>query len=51
MDKGATAKSSAVFTPNADKGWMKERHGALQAAKWNASLASKIKTKLMSKSC
>lgn len=52
MDKGTTAKSSStVFTSNAAKGRVKKRDGTLQAAKWNASLASKIKTKLISKSC
>ncbi|XP_027534011.1 shugoshin 2 [Neopelma chrysocephalum] len=51
MDKEATAKSpSAMFTSNAVKGRRKKRDGTLQAAKWNASLASKIKTKLMNNS-
>ncbi|XP_027492371.1 shugoshin 2 isoform X2 [Corapipo altera] len=51
MDKEATAKlPSAVFTLNAIKGRRKKRDGTLQAAKLNASLASKIKTKLMNNS-
>ncbi|XP_032548625.1 shugoshin 2 [Chiroxiphia lanceolata] len=51
MDKEATAKSpSAMFTLNAIKGRRKKRDGTLQAAKLNASLASKIKTKLMNNS-
>ncbi|XP_027735891.1 shugoshin 2 isoform X2 [Empidonax traillii] len=51
MDKEARAKSPpAVFTSNAVKGRRKKRDGTLQAAKWNASLASKIKTKLMNNS-
>ncbi|XP_027581522.1 shugoshin 2 isoform X1 [Pipra filicauda] len=51
MDKEATAKlPSAMFTLNAIKGRRKKRDGTLQAAKLNASLASKIKTKLMNNS-
>lgn len=51
MDKQATAKSSTIFISDAVKGHMKKRDGTLQGAKWNASLASKIKTKLISKYC
>jgi len=50
MDKQATAKPFPVFTSDAVKGPVKKRDGTLQAAKWNASLASKIKMKLISKS-
>ncbi|XP_008947973.1 PREDICTED: LOW QUALITY PROTEIN: shugoshin-like 2 [Merops nubicus] len=50
MDKQATAKSSTIFTSDAVKGQRKRRGGTLQAAKWNASLASKIKTKLLNNS-
>lgn len=51
MDKQATARSSTIFPSDAVKGHMKKKDRTLQAAKWNASLASKIKTKLISKSC
>ncbi|XP_061233429.1 shugoshin 2 isoform X2 [Neopsephotus bourkii] len=50
MDKKANAKSSIIFTSDAVKGHMKKRDGTLRAAKWNASLASKIKTKLINNS-
>ncbi|XP_009581379.1 PREDICTED: shugoshin-like 2, partial [Fulmarus glacialis] len=50
MDKQATAKSSTIFTSDAVKAHMKKRDGTLQAAKRNASLASKIKTKLINNS-
>lgn len=50
MDKKANAKSSIIFTSDVVKGHMKKRDGTLRAAKWNASLAAKIKTKLISKS-
>ncbi|XP_030341472.1 shugoshin 2 isoform X2 [Strigops habroptila] len=50
MDKQANARSSVVFTSDAVKGHMKKRDGTLRAAKWNASLASKIKTKLINNS-
>ncbi|XP_067994036.1 shugoshin 2 isoform X3 [Melanerpes formicivorus] len=50
MDKQATAESPAVFTSDAVKGHMKKRSETLRAAKWNASLASKIKTKLINNS-
>ncbi|KAM6200384.1 shugoshin 2 [Sarcoramphus papa] len=50
MDKQATAKLSTIFTSDAVKGHMKKRDGTLQAAKRNASLASKIKTKLLNNS-
>ncbi|KAJ7408095.1 shugoshin 2 isoform X3 [Willisornis vidua] len=46
MDK----RGSTMFTSNALKGHRKKRDGTSQAAKWNASLASKIKTKLMNNS-
>ncbi|KAM9548949.1 shugoshin 2 isoform 1-T3 [Guaruba guarouba] len=49
MDKKANAKSSIIFTSDAVR-HMKKRDGTLRAAKWNASLASKIKTKLMNNS-
>lgn len=48
MDKQATAK--LFTTSDAVKGYMK-RDRTSQTAKVNASLASKIKTKLLSKSC
>lgn len=48
MDKQATAKLS-VFTSGAVRGCRK-RDRTLQTAKLNASLASKIKSKLISKS-
>lgn len=51
MDKQATAQSSSTFSSDAVKGPMKKRGATLQAAKRNAALASKIKTKLISKSC
>ncbi|XP_010010376.1 PREDICTED: shugoshin-like 2 [Nestor notabilis] len=50
MDKQANAKSSIIFTSDAVKAHMKKRNGTLRAAKWNASLASKIKTKLINNS-
>ncbi|XP_065493311.1 shugoshin 2 [Caloenas nicobarica] len=50
MEKQATAQSSSIVTSDAVRGHMKKRDGTLQAAKWNASLASKIKTKLMNNS-
>ncbi|KAM6268753.1 shugoshin 2 [Porphyrio hochstetteri] len=50
MDKQATARSSTIFTLGVVKGQMKKRDGTFPAAKWNASLASKIKTKLMNNS-
>lgn len=49
MDKQATAKLSTVFTSGAVRGCRK-RDRTLQTAKLNASLASKIKSKLISKS-
>lgn len=51
IDKQETAESSAVSSWDAVKGHMKMRAGTLRAAKLNASLASKIKAKLISKSC
>ncbi|XP_010117462.1 PREDICTED: shugoshin-like 2, partial [Chlamydotis macqueenii] len=50
MDKRAAAKSSTIFTSVAVRGHKQKRDGTLQAAKWNASLASKIKTKLINNS-
>ncbi|XP_062475712.1 shugoshin 2 isoform X4 [Pezoporus occidentalis] len=50
MDKKANVKSSIIFTSGAVKGHMKNRDGKLRAAKWNTSLASKIKTKLINNS-
>ncbi|KAM6398069.1 shugoshin 2, partial [Pluvialis apricaria] len=50
MDKQATAKSSTISISDSVKGRMKKRDGTLQGAKWNASLASKIRTKLINNS-
>uniref|UniRef100_A0A8C6JZ87 Uncharacterized protein n=1 Tax=Melopsittacus undulatus TaxID=13146 RepID=A0A8C6JZ87_MELUD len=50
MDRKTNAKSSFIFTSDAVKGHVKKRDGTLRAAKWNASLASKIKTKLINNS-
>ncbi|PKK19614.1 hypothetical protein A306_00011859 [Columba livia] len=50
MGKQATARSSPIVTSDTVRGHMQKRDGTLQAAKWNASLASKIKTKLMNNS-
>ncbi|PKU48281.1 shugoshin-like 2 [Limosa lapponica baueri] len=50
MEKQATAKSSTIFISGAVKGHRKTRDGTFQGAKWNASLASKIKSKLINNS-
>ncbi|XP_074949926.1 shugoshin 2 [Phalacrocorax aristotelis] len=50
MDKQAASKSSTIFTSDAVKVHLKKRDGTLQAAKRNASVASKIKTKLINNS-
>ncbi|XP_014810168.1 PREDICTED: shugoshin-like 2 [Calidris pugnax] len=50
MEKQATAKSSTIFISDAVKGRRKARDGTFQGAKWNASLASKIKSKLINNS-
>ncbi|XP_051479560.1 shugoshin 2 [Apus apus] len=50
MDKQAPAKSSNIFTLDAVKGHMRKKDGTLQVAKRNASLASKIKNKLINNS-
>ncbi|XP_069716925.1 shugoshin 2 [Phaenicophaeus curvirostris] len=50
MDKEAAAKLSTISTMDAVKGRMRKRDGTYQAAKRNAALASKIKTKLINNS-
>ncbi|XP_074685620.1 shugoshin 2 [Strix aluco] len=50
MDKRVTAKPSTIFTSDAVKGHMKKKDGTSHAAKWNAALASKIRTKLINNS-
>ncbi|XP_009077047.1 PREDICTED: shugoshin-like 2, partial [Acanthisitta chloris] len=50
MSKRSAKSSSAAFVSEVGKRYVKKTGGTLQAAKWNASLASKIKTKLMNNS-